>query len=322
MCDEQTNKRTLITIAVLNYNGAEKLKRTIPSILTQDYNPKEILVLDNASQDGSLKYLKQFGEIKVIESKSNLGYGPGKNALVKNAGGDYVLTLDNDVELPEKNLLSKLYEEYKTLNNPAFLSPLMHDVDKDYIDTGGLYFNRSNKNITLRDILNTGTKKVPRYRGGACFFRKDIFEKLGGFDEIYPINIDDYDMSARAYLGGYNNYRTTDLLAVHLGVETRTNIDAMCWKNQYYLSGFARMIWKNYRLKNLIIWWPISSAWILYKSLRMSLQYKSPGPLRAYIKSLYFFLRDLPDTIKQRKKIQSQRTEKEDMFLKIQTGEV
>jgi len=317
MSDKQTQSEILITVAVLNYNGAEKLKKVIPAILAQDYEPKEIIVADNGSTDESVEYLRQFSEVKVIENKSNLGYGAGKNALVRNAKGDYVLTLDNDIELPESNFLSKLFEEYKTLSNPAYLSPLLRDVNKDYIDTGGLYFNRPNKKIELADILGTGIKKVPRYRGGACFFKKDIFEKLGGFDEIYPMNIDDYDMSARAYLNGCSNYRTTNLLGIHLGVDTRTNIDALCWKNQYYLCGFTRMLWKNYKLKNLILWWPASSLWILYKMLKMSLKYKSPRPLWAYIKSLYFFLRDFPDTLKQRKKIQSQRTVKDDLFLKI-----
>jgi len=316
MPEKQTHRKILITVAVLNYNGAEKLKKTIPAILAQDYEPREIVVLDNASTDGSVEYLKQFSEIKIIENKSNLGYGEGKNALVKNAGGDYVLTLDNDIELPESNFLARLFEEYKTLNNPAYLSPLLRDVDKDYIDTGGLFFNRPNKKIELADILGTGIKKVPRYRGGASFFKKSIFEKLGGFDETYPFNIDDYDMSARAYLNGYFNYRTTNLMGIHLGVDTRTNIDALCWKSQYSLCGFSRMIWKNYRLKNLILWWPASSVWILYKMLKMSLRHKSPRPLWAYIKSLYFFLRDFPDTIKQRKIIQAQRTAKEDLFLK------
>jgi len=317
MSDKQTHSKILITVGVLNYNGAEKLKKVIPAILAQDYEPMEIIVADNGSTDESVEYLRQFSEIKVIENKSNLGYGAGKNALVKNAKGDYVLTLDNDIELPESNFLSKLFEEYKTLSNPAYLSPLRIDIDKDYIDTDSLRFNRINRNIPLNSIRNTGIHRVPRYRGSICFFEKSVFEQLGGFDEIYPFNIDDYDMSARAYLNGYSNYRTTNLLGIHLGVDTRTNIDALCWKNQYYLCGFTRMIWKNYKLKNLALWWPASSVWILYKMLKMSLRYKSPRPLWAYIKSLYFFLRDFPDTLKQRKKIQSQRTVEDDLFLKI-----
>jgi len=224
MSDKQTQDKILITVGVLNYNGAEKLKKVIPAILAQDYEPKEIIVADNGSTDESVEYLRQFSEIKVIENKSNLGNGAGKNVLVKNAKGDYVLTLDNDIELPESNFLSKLFEEYKTLPNPAYLSPLLRDVNKDYIDTGGLYFNRLNKKIELADILGTGIKKVPRFRAGAFFFKKDIFEKLGGFDEIYLFNLNDYDMSARAYLNGYSNYRTTNLLGIHLGVDTRTNI--------------------------------------------------------------------------------------------------
>jgi len=313
-----SNDKAVITIAVLNYNGRDKLEKTIPSILPQDYEPKEILVLDNGSRDGSVEYLKQFKEIKIIAKETNLGYGAGKNALVKSACGDYILMLDNDMELLGTDFLSNLYEEYKTLTGSAFLSPLRLDADKDYVNSGGLYFNKPNKNIKLKDILNTGVQKVPRYRGGICFFRKEIFEQLGGFDEIYPINIDDYDLSARAYLNGYSNYRTTNLLSTHHGIDIQTNVASLCWKNQYYLSGFSRMIWKNYRLKNALLWWPVSVGWIFYKSLKLSFRYASIRPVCSYFKSFRLFIRDLPDTLNQRRIIQAKRTVKEDIFLKIE----
>ena len=311
------SNKILITIAILNCNGVQRLKKVIPSILAQDYDPKEIIVLDNASQDDSVEYLRQFKEIKIIEKETNIGYGAGKNALVKNATGSYVFMLDNDVELPESNFLSKIYEEYKTLSNPAFLSPLLLDTGKDYIDTGGLYFNRINRKIKVMAILGTGIKKVPRYRGGACFFKKDVFLELGGFDEIYPINIDDYDMSARAYLAGYTNYRTTNLLCTHHGADTRTNLDALCWKIQYDFSGFSRLMWKNYKLANLLFWWPISAAWLFVKTLIRAIRYSSIRPILAFLKSGCFFVGDLGDTLKQRRKIQAGRMVKEDVFLKI-----
>ncbi|MFX0211123.1 MAG: glycosyltransferase family 2 protein [Candidatus Hodarchaeota archaeon] len=317
MCDKRLHQRVLLTVAILNYNGLERLKRSIPSILAQDYEPKEVLVLDNASQDDSVKYLNQFKEIKTIAARSNLGYGVGKNILVEKAQGDYVLMLDNDIELCGKDFLSKIYWEYIALDNPAYLSPLLCDIGKNDVDCGGFYFNKINKNAELRKIANTGVLKVPRYVGGVCFFKKSMFGELGGFDEIYPFNIDDYDMSARAYLNGYVNYRTTNLMAVHNGSDTRTNIKALCWKRQYYFSGFSRMVWKNYKLRNVIIWWPISAAWISYKSIRTSIRNRSVDPLLANLKSIRFFIRDFRDTLKWRKNIQMKRHVHEDLFLRI-----
>ena len=306
----------LITIGILNYNAVERLRKIIPSILAQDYEPKEILVLDNGSRDDSVVFLKQFDKIKTIACPENLGYGHGKNILVDKAKGKYLFMLDNDIEIPQNDFLRRIFDEYKTIPDVAFLSPVICDIDKDYLDTGELAFNKINRNIPLDLILKTGIKKVPRYRGGACFFKKQIFVNLGGFDVIYPFSLDDYDISARAYLMGFANYRSTNLMAIHHGIDTRTKLESLCWKIQYQLCGFSRMIWKNYRWYNLLFWWPVSAAWIFYKSLRASVRYRSIRPVGAYIRSFAFFIRDFKDTLKQRKKIQAKRIVKKDLFLK------
>lgn len=298
-------------------NGLERLKKILPSYLMQGYPRIEIIVFDNVSMDGSREYLKQFPEIKVVKSDRNIGYGTAKNILVQYSIGEYILMVDNDIELVGKDFLSKIYHEYITLDNPAFLSVIIKDFDKDVIDGIGLYYNRTQKKVKIEKIKDKGITIIPGYHGNSVFFKKDIFKDLGGFDEIYPFNIDDYDLSARAWLQGFKNYLTTNLFVIHHGVDTRTNIKSLCWKNQYYLSGFSRMIWKNYTLKNLIIWWPISCGWIFYKSFKISANYSSFCPIYTYFKSFYFFIRDLPATLKLRIQIQHSRVLKDDVFLRI-----
>ena len=128
----------LITVGILNCNGLEMLKKTISSIMNQLYEPKEILVFDNGSTDGSLGYLNSLNSVCVIASEVNLGYGAGKNALARNANGAYILMFDNDIELPQNNFIELMLKNYLKLNKPAFLSPLIVDIDKDFIDTGHL----------------------------------------------------------------------------------------------------------------------------------------------------------------------------------------
>jgi GT2 family glycosyltransferase len=311
------NNNELITVAILNHNGGDKLKKTVQAALKQNYKPIEFLVLDNGSEDGSVDYIRQFEQIRLLRSSTNIGYGAGKNELVRNSNGHYILTLDNDIELPHPEFLSKLLAEFKSLPDVAYLSPLCRDIDKDYLDTGSLQFNRINRRVELSDIQNTGIHTVPRYRGGICFFEKHVFDKLGVFDEIYPFNIDDYDMSARAYLDGFKIYRTTNLTAVHLGVDTRKDIKAITWKTQYQFAGFSRMIWKNYRWYNLLFWWPVSSGWICCKTCRNCVKYRSLKPFFALLKSIGMFIRDFPGTIRLRNKIQKSRIEPRDVFLKI-----
>lgn len=306
-----------ITIGILNSNGLNRLKIILPSLLNQTYKNLEILFVDNGSNDGSLEYLKKFRKVKVIKNSTNEGYGKGKNKIVKFSSGKYVLLMDNDIELKDKNFINKIYEEYKKLDNPAFLSPLTRNIGSEYINLIGLHYTKTNKRVKLNKIEKNQIIQVPGYHGSVVFFKKIIFDELGGFDEIYPYNIDDYDLSARAYTRGYKNYITTSLCIIHHGIETRNNLNSLCWKEKYYFCGFSRMIFKNYRWYNILMWWPISIAWIFYKNLKICLNYKSFRPLISFFKSNYYFIRDLADTMKKRSLIQGKRVERSDLFLKL-----
>src|SRR3989344_1917843 len=101
-------KYPLISVVMLNYNGLKYLKKTIPPILKLDYPNYEFIIVDNGSTDGSIEFIKKFKKIKLIENKENLGYGKGKNIGVKEANGEYILLLDNDIIIREKTIIKNL----------------------------------------------------------------------------------------------------------------------------------------------------------------------------------------------------------------------
>jgi GT2 family glycosyltransferase len=310
-------KKPLITIGILNMNGLKRLKKVIPTYIKQDYKNKEILIVDNGSTDGSLEYLKKFKNLKILEMGENKGYGAGKNILVSKSRGIYILMLDNDIALEKNDFLSNIYEEYVKLDSPGFLSPIVKDFGKKEVECLGLFYNKLQNKMKFDKVYGRGKFIVPGYMGNVTFFRKKLFLELGRFDEIYPFNIDDYDLSARAWLAGNKNYITTNQYVIHHGIETRTNLNSLCWKNKYYLAGFSRMIWKNYRIKNIFLYFGISGLWIFYKSLRTSVKYRSLSPLGAYFYSLGLFIRDFRDTLGERKNIQKNRRITHDIFLRI-----
>jgi uncharacterized protein (TIRG00374 family) len=312
--------KPLITIAVLNHNGLERLKKTAPSYLIQNYPNVEILYLDNGSTDGSTAFLRKLSsKIKIIENKENSAYGIAKNKLVKESQGEYVLLLDNDIELSSSMFLEKIFQVYISIENPAFLSPLVKDSNKEFLDSLGLFYNSVQKHIAVTDASKLGNFLIPAYMGNATFFLKEIFVELGGFDQIFPINIDDYDLSARAYLMGYKNYMTGNCLVVHHGIEVRKNLNALKWRYKYYFAGFSRMIWKNYTIQNIIFWWPISSAWIITKATINTVRFRNLGPLISTLYSIGIFFQTFYDTLKERAILQAKRKVKNDEFLSIKS---
>lgn len=312
----EIKKNVKISIGILNRDGIDRLKITIPSILKQTYPQLEIVVFDNGSADDSIKYLKNYKQIRLVESALNLGYGKAKNMIVRHCTGKYILLLDNDIALIDNNTLHILLNDYENQKKDAFISPLVVDVGKEKIVIGHFY-NRFQKNYDLNNIKNKGLIQIGAFRGGAIFFKKTDFIKLGGFDEQYPFNIDDYDLSARSYINGYSVYVDTNVHCLHHGVDSRTDIESLAWKTKYAFAGYSRMVVKNFSFKNLVLWLPLSQIWLTHKSFIISFKKMNLRPLLSHIVSIYYFVRDLKDTIKYRKKIQSTRKIKKDVFLNI-----
>jgi len=90
----------LVSIVIPNWNGKKYLKDCITSLRNQTHNNLEIIVVDNASEDGSIEYLQtNFPDTKVIKHSSNLGFGAANNTGISAAQGEYTMMLNNDTRL-------------------------------------------------------------------------------------------------------------------------------------------------------------------------------------------------------------------------------
>ena len=87
---------------MLTYNALDYTKKCVNSILKNTSFPYEIIFIDNASTDGSVKYLDQicneFDHLSLVKNNTNRGFAAGNNQGVKEAKGKYVLLLNNDIE--------------------------------------------------------------------------------------------------------------------------------------------------------------------------------------------------------------------------------
>jgi len=315
------NKIPLVSVVMLNYNGLKYLKRTISPILKLDYPNYEFIIVDNGSTDGSIEFIKKLKKIKLIENKENLGYGKGKNIGVKHAKGEFVLLLDNDIVINNFLLIKILLKYLHSLKNVSFLSfPMINDKEKKikmYIYLYGLFGPVYNKEKEVKNIKSLSYFLTASPLGGNIFFNRKIRNKIGDYDESQPYYLDDFDIGARSSIFGYDNYIITEDILTHLGDQGKNNLEVWSWKYNFFFSGMSRVIIKNYSLKNLMIIYPLFSIFALIKTLKYCIKFKSFNPIKSLIKSLSLFLGNLPDTLKQRKIIQSKRVIKEDIFLKI-----
>lgn len=110
-------KKNKVTIIILNWNGKHFLKQNLNSVLSQDYKNFEVLVADNGSTDGSIKYIKKLKQkekrLDILENGKNLGFTGGNNKgikkVLKEGSSEFIVLLNNDIKVEKdwlKNLIS------------------------------------------------------------------------------------------------------------------------------------------------------------------------------------------------------------------------
>jgi GT2 family glycosyltransferase len=203
-CSNERDPAPLISIIILNYNGARWVDRCLDSIKKQTlYERLEVIVADNLSSDGSDKeferILATWPSGRFIQNGANLGFCEGNNRPARVARGQYLFFLNNDTWM-EPDCLEVLVKEVERMAAQAG-TPLMLNYDDDSLqsaggggfDPFGLLSQGSDWSAT-RDIFVVG---------GCCYFiGRDLFELLGGFDAELFMYADEYDLSWRVWLSG------------------------------------------------------------------------------------------------------------------------
>ncbi len=192
---------------ILNYNGFEDTKNCIRSLKKIDYTNLKIIVVDNASTDGSYDKLKQeFLEISVIVTEYNMGYTGGMNAGAKYAmehSADYILLSNNDM-LYEIDFLRILVEKIESDKTIGIISPkvlYMHDINMIYCAGAEFKLFRCGavnmfKGMSAKNYGNK-TREITSAEGSCLLIRKEVFDKAGYYNDKYFIYFEDIDFSDR-----------------------------------------------------------------------------------------------------------------------------
>jgi len=311
-----------ISILLLNYNGLDYLKQTIQPITELEFPDKEIVVFDNGSTDNSVQFLQTFKQIRIVENGYNSGYSKGKNSGVAATAGDFVLMLDNDILIHDKTILKKLIANYS--EETGFLQVPLFDVNCSLTNYYGVFYSLYGVNLHRKPFSKTNFEEskhalieIPGATGGCMFFKRKVWDTLGGFDESQEFNIDDIDLAARSMLMGYKNFIYTRSFFTHLGVNKTATAENFAKRFRTAFSGHARCFLKNLKFRNLIIVFPAFCLFMFLKSIRYAVKFRSCKIIGAFIFSVFFFLKNLKQTLSERKKIQTNRKIKNDDFLKI-----
>jgi len=203
------------SVIIVNYNGKHLLHDCLTAVLSQAYDRFEVIVVDNASTDGSAGFVESFfPTVTLVRSQENLGFAGGNNEGVRHARGNLVVLLNNDAVV-EGGWLRGLVEA---------VSPPSVAVAGSLIRTEGIPGKYYEKNGSLNFLGHNIMRKFDRpentfFAGGASLIYKR--EILGTpFDGDYFLYLEDVYLSLRARFLGFSVVQTSASRVRHLGSDT------------------------------------------------------------------------------------------------------
>ncbi|MGC8777295.1 MAG: glycosyltransferase, partial [Candidatus Caldatribacteriaceae bacterium] len=216
--------RFLTSLVILTRNNLEYTKMCLESIRKYTPEPHEIIVVDNGSTDGTVEYVKAQPDVRLIENGYNLGFALGNNRGLREARGEYIVFLNNDVVVTEgwlTRLLACAREDAKVgavgprSNYVAGLQlvpqvPYGEDMEA---------MQRFARNWSLENAGKWET--VPRVIGFCMLVKREVIEKIGGFDPLFGTgNFEDDDFCLRLQLAGFTIKIAHDVFVHHFGSKT------------------------------------------------------------------------------------------------------
>jgi len=222
-----------LSIIVLNYKKPDLTMNCLTSLFKQfgkEFSEDifEVIIVDNASGDESVRVLKEaiqtkkYKNIKLIVNSENSGFSKGCNLGAKDATGKYILFLNNDTTVKDKGIL-KMTEYMKINPEVSILGGQLKKPNGENQPSAGKFYSLFNTFLLLIGMQKFGiSDKNPKnisevdwVKGALFMIRKDIFEKLSGFDEKIFMYTEDMEFCYRAKKQGFKTYFYPDVSIIH-----------------------------------------------------------------------------------------------------------
>ncbi len=293
-----------LSVIILSYNTKDITKRCLEKLepakkyCEKKLNNKiEVIVLDNASEDGSVFMIKQsFPWVKLVKSSENTGFSKGNNILMKKVKKPFILLLNSDVYLEEESLYKALAYFRVNLNCDVLGVRLNYATGTLQPFAGNL---ANPLNLIFR-ILGLGflpfiSQFHPRSKSffskahkagwvmGAFFMlKKEIFDKTHGFDENLFMHMEEIEWCKRINSSGYKIWYVPQIQVVHLhGASSRFDLSTS------FLNELKGV--KYYLNKHYLSYYPIAKMFLIFGLILMVVAFSLLGKMaraRIYMEGL------------------------------------
>ncbi len=303
-----------VGLVMVNWNGLEHLKISLPSLRKQTYKNLTIYLVDNRSADESVSFVKEsFPEVVLIDAGKNLGFAGGNNLGIERAmadGVDYLLLLNNDTDV-NPDMLAKLVNHMEAHPKVGIAQPKLLLMDyRDTLDSCGSWLTKTGFLIHF----GCEEKDAPKYnkvtpiftiKGAAMIVRRQTIEAIGSFDDDFFAYFEETDLCWRAWLLGWRvHYAPVTTVYHKIGGSTKKIGSPVI--NYHSFKNRIMSLIKNLAWYNLIWILPLHLVMVLGFSLIYFAAFRFRSGLSIY-KALGWNIAHIGANLKKRRAIQESR---------------
>jgi GT2 family glycosyltransferase len=213
--------RPLITVIIPNWNGAHLLPTCLDSLRRQSYTDREIIVVDNASTDGSCELLaRDYADVCLVALPRNLGFAGACNAGIHASHSALVALLNSDTEADE-DWLAQVVAAFERHPEAGLVASKMRLFDRrDTLHTAGDFVRLDgtpgNRGVWQRDEGQFDREEyVFSACGGSASYRRAMLDEIGLLDEDFFFSCEDVDLAWRAQLAGWKCVFAPNAIVYH-----------------------------------------------------------------------------------------------------------
>ena len=216
-----------VTVIIVNWNGEHFLFRCLSALMSQTIKPQEIILVDNASSDGSLEFARRFPAVRLLAQDRNTGFARGNNLAIEAAAAEseWIALINPDAFAEPRWLEALLVAAESNSRFDVFGSklinasaPMLLDGAGDVYHLSGLVWRRGHGIPAA--ALQGSEYEVFSPCAAAALYRRSALLEVGGFDEDFFCYVEDVDLGFRLRLAGYRCLYVPKSVVHHVGSGT------------------------------------------------------------------------------------------------------
>lgn len=298
----------LFSVVIPHWNAIQHLQTCLDALARQTYPSIEVILVDNASSDGSQAYVREnYPSVILIELPENRGFTGACNAGIQAAKGEYVALLNNDTEV-DPNWAAAVVDAFERHPEVGSVASKMLLFDKrDHIHTAGDFFTKDgragNRGVWERDSGQYDREEyVFSACGGSSVYRRKMLDEIGLLDDDFFFSLEDVDLGWRAQLAGWRCLYTPHAIVYHHLAATGGGVTASYYDGRNLISVLAKdypgELWRKHGGK--IVRAQLKNAWAALRAWR-------GAAARARLRGMAAGLWNLPKMWRKRRSIQQSR---------------